>query len=65
MRDFFRPEFFNRIDSVVSFDPLPPEAVCRIEEQVVIPLARYLVQNPALRDGVIYLEKDGEELVLG
>ncbi|MBX3747134.1 MAG: ATP-dependent Clp protease ATP-binding subunit [Verrucomicrobiae bacterium] len=27
---FFRPEFFNRLDSVVTFSPLPPEVVRRI-----------------------------------
>lgn len=115
VRDFFRPEFFNRIDSVVSFAPLSQGSICRIaamelaavakregvkerglslqwtqevlthladqgydarygarplkrtiEEQVVVPLARYLVDNPTLRDCSIFVERnENGEIVLG
>lgn len=107
--NFFRPEFFNRIDSVVSFDPLTEESIKKItelelaalaeregiskrqlrldwteavvehlsglgydarygarplkrtiEEQVVVPLARYLVDYPELVDCEIHIElRDG------
>ncbi len=30
VKKFFRPEFFNRLDSVVTFNPLTPESVCEI-----------------------------------
>ena len=112
--NFFRPEFFNRIDSVVSFDPLKPEdivkitsmelrALCEreglqrrglslrwteavvehlanlgydarygarplkraIEQKVVVPLARYLVEHPELRDCPIDVELSDQEIVLG
>lgn len=105
VRSFFRPEFFNRIDAVVTFDPLSPDtvkAIARkeladlakregftarnirltwsdalvdhlakegfdphygarplqrtIEKEVVAPLARYLVENPTLRDLDIRLD---------
>lgn len=105
VRSFFRPEFFNRIDAVVTFDPLSGEtvkAIARkeladlakregftarnlrltwsdalvdhlaregfdshygarplqrtIEKEVVAPLARYLVENPTLRDRDIRLD---------
>jgi ATP-dependent Clp protease ATP-binding subunit ClpC len=111
--NFFRPEFFNRIDSVVSFDPLEPihiRAITElelkalgqreglekrklrlrwtdtvlshlaeegydarygarplkrtIETQVVVPLARYLVDHPELVDCHIDLEVQDSRLVL-
>ena len=111
--DFFRPEFFNRIDSVISFSPLEPEHIRAIaalelqalsrreglqrrglrlrwtegvvarlaelgfdalygarplkrvlEERVVVPLARYLVDHPELRDAPVDLELDGDRVVL-
>ena len=111
---FFRPEFFNRIDSVVSFAPLSPAAIrtitelelkavgeregvarrglrlrwtdavldylCRlgydarygarplkraIEQQVVVPLARYLVDHPELSDCFIDLEVQDGQVLLG
>lgn len=111
---FFRPEFFNRIDRVVSFSPLDPDtittitemelaAVARregvarrglhlrwtaavlrhlaqlgydarygarplkraIEETVVVPLARYLVDYPELVNCPIDLELEGDRIVLG
>lgn len=114
VRSFFRPEFFNRIDSVVSFDPLSEESIRKIaelelnavskreglesrglslrwkdevlahlaalgydarygarplkrciEEQVVIPLARYLVENPDLKNCPIDVELQDGGVVLG
>lgn len=41
---FFRPEFFNRLDAVVTFDPLSPSAVARI--------ARKELDAVAKRDGL-------------
>lgn len=32
IQNFFRPEFFNRIDSVVTFDPLQPQHIRSITE---------------------------------
>jgi ATP-dependent Clp protease ATP-binding subunit ClpC len=111
---FFRPEFFNRIDAVVSFTPLSPNAIRTItelelkavgqregvaqrgltlrwtgavldhlavlgydarygarplkraiEENVVVPLARYLVDNPGLHNCPIDLEVADDRVVLG
>ena len=36
---FFRPEFFNRIDAVVTFDPLSPETIRAITEKELKDLA--------------------------
>lgn len=38
-QDFFRPEFFNRIDTVVTFDPLTPPDVRAIAEKELRDLA--------------------------
>jgi ATP-dependent Clp protease ATP-binding subunit ClpC len=43
-QDFFRPEFFNRIDTVVTFDPLT--------RQVVRAIAEKELQDLAKREGV-------------
>lgn len=110
---FFRPEFFNRLDSVVSFDPLTPADIQKItvmelkalgrregmerrdlklrwtdevvaylaelgydarygarplkrtiEEQVVVPLSRHLVEHPDLKDGFIEVELGKEGIIL-
>ena len=37
---FFRPEFFNRLDAVVTFDPLKPAAVKRIARRELDAVAR-------------------------
>jgi ATP-dependent Clp protease ATP-binding subunit ClpC len=37
---FFRPEFFNRLDAVVTFDPLGPDAVRRIAQRELAAVAR-------------------------
>ncbi|MEZ5425110.1 MAG: AAA family ATPase [Pyrinomonadaceae bacterium] len=40
IREFFRPEFFNRIDSVVQFRPLGRESLLRITEKEIRSMAR-------------------------
>jgi ATP-dependent Clp protease ATP-binding subunit ClpC len=37
---FFRPEFFNRIDAVVTFDPLSPEVIRAITEKELAEVGR-------------------------
>lgn len=39
-REFFRPEFFNRLDAVVTFDPLRPETVRDITRKELAELSR-------------------------
>jgi ATP-dependent Clp protease ATP-binding subunit ClpC len=111
---FFRPEFFNRIDAVVSFGPLTPQSIRNItelelkavsqregvarrglslrwtpavldhlaslgydarygarplkraiEEHIVVPMARYLVDHPELQNCPIDLEIANGQVVLG
>jgi ATP-dependent Clp protease ATP-binding subunit ClpC len=45
VRNFFRPEFFNRLDRVVTFDPLSTEAIEGITEKEL--------QRIATREGLI------------
>ena len=33
MREFFRPEFFNRLDGVITFDPLSQQSILNITEK--------------------------------
>ena len=56
VKSFFRPEFLNRLDEVLPFEPLPREAMERI---VAIHAAPLLAQ--AAREG--YLVELGEEAV--
>lgn len=44
-RQFFRPEFFNRLDSVVTFEPLTSEVVAQITEKEL----REISQREGLR----------------
>jgi ATP-dependent Clp protease ATP-binding subunit ClpC len=39
-RDFFRPEFYNRLDAVVSFQPLGPETIRAITLKELVEVAR-------------------------
>ena len=113
VRSFFRPEFFNRIDSVVSFMSLEPSHILEItqlelsalqkreglerrgislrwsskvaehlahrgydarygarplkrtiEEEVVVPLARHLVEHPDLHDCFVEVEVHNEKILL-
>jgi ATP-dependent Clp protease ATP-binding subunit ClpA len=63
LKDYFRPEFLNRIDDIIIFDILPPEAVRKIVELQVIESVERLAEkgielqlSPAVID---YLAKEG------
>jgi ATP-dependent Clp protease ATP-binding subunit ClpB len=45
VRAFFKPEFLNRLDEIVEFDPLPPEALDAIVRIHVERLRRQAAQN--------------------
>lgn len=111
VKNFFRPEFFNRIDVVVGFDPLSPENIQQItgmelealgqreglkkrgltlrwspevvqhladrgydarygarplkrtiEQEVVVPLARHLVEHPDLKNCPVEIEVHDDEI---
>jgi ATP-dependent Clp protease ATP-binding subunit ClpA/ATP-dependent Clp protease ATP-binding subunit ClpC len=52
VRDFFPPELFNRIDAVVPFAPLTPEAAVAVTEKE---LAR-LLARPGLADRDVFVQ---------
>jgi len=56
LKDFFRPEFLNRLDEIVVFDILPPEAL-----QGIVKLRVSLVEN-RLREKGIKLSVDAKAL---
>jgi len=63
LKEFFRPEFLNRIDEIITFDILPPDAVRKIVEIQVIQSVERLAEkgielafSPAVFD---YLAKEG------
>jgi ATP-dependent Clp protease ATP-binding subunit ClpC len=37
---FFRPEFFNRIDAIVTFEPLSPQVIAAITQKELSEVAR-------------------------
>ncbi len=63
MKDFFRPEFINRLDDIVIFDILSPEAIRKIVDIQVGQVKERLLSkniNMDIKDGVLdYLSKEG------
>lgn len=63
MKDFFRPEFINRLDDIVIFDILSPEAIRKIVDIQVGQVKERLLSkniNMDIKDGVLdYLSKKG------
>ncbi len=63
LKDFFRPEFLNRLDDIVMFDILPPEALGQIVGIQVDKLReRLLTKDIKLvlsHDALMYLAKEG------
>ena len=63
LKDHFRPEFLNRIDEIITFDILPPDAVRKIVElQVILSVERLSEKGIALQlspSVLDYLAKEG------
>ena len=63
LKEYFRPEFLNRLDDIIIFDILPPEAISAIVRiQVEIVKERLKAKNIELQIGddvVNYLAKAG------
>lgn len=63
MKDFFRPEFINRLDDIVIFDILSPLAIRKIVDIQVGQVKERLLSkniNMDIKDGVLdYLSKKG------
>jgi len=63
MKDFFRPEFLNRVDDIIVFDVLPMEAIREIVKiQVDMVRERLLFKEISLElteDAYEYLAKEG------
>ncbi len=63
LKDFFRPEFLNRIDDIIIFDILSPEAVADIVKiQVDLVKERLLTKEISLEvspEVLVYLAKEG------
>ncbi|MCX6716393.1 MAG: ATPase, T2SS/T4P/T4SS family [Candidatus Taylorbacteria bacterium] len=63
LKDYFRPEFLNRIDDIILFDVLSPEAIKEIVkiqvEQVKKRLAEKDINLEVSEDVLAFLAKDG------
>jgi ATP-dependent Clp protease ATP-binding subunit ClpC len=63
LKDFFRPEFLNRLDDIVMFDILPPEALGQIVSIQVDKLRERLaakdIKIVLSHDALMYLAKEG------
>jgi ATP-dependent Clp protease ATP-binding subunit ClpB len=63
LKDFFRPEFLNRLDDIVMFDILPPEALGQIVSIQVDKLRERLaakdIKIMLSHDALMYLAKEG------
>ncbi len=63
LKDFFRPEFINRLDDIVIFDILSPEAIRKIVDIQITQVKDRLLSKGItmdIKDGVLeYLSKEG------
>ncbi len=63
LKDFFRPEFLNRLDDIILFNILTPEAVSKIAELqidiVVKRLAQKEINLKVSKDVIKWLAKEG------
>jgi ATP-dependent Clp protease ATP-binding subunit ClpB len=63
LKDYFRPEFLNRLDSIILFDVLSPESIKNIVgiqvEQVVKRLAEKEIRLDIAPAVLEYLSKEG------
>jgi ATP-dependent Clp protease ATP-binding subunit ClpA len=63
LKDYFRPEFLNRLDSIILFDVLSPEAIRDIVKVQVAEVKKRLAEKEielSISDSVLeYLSKEG------
>ena len=63
LKDFFKPEFLNRLDDVIVFDILPPDAIAKIVEIQVEEVKKRLtakeISAEISPDAYAYLAKEG------
>jgi len=59
LKDYFRPEFLNRLDDVIMFDILSPEAI----QNIVGIQAERLKERLALKDIILSVSKDALEFL--
>ncbi len=63
MKDYFRPEFINRLDEIVMFDVLSPESIETIVgievKRVIERLAQKEINLEVSKDVLVYLAKEG------
>lgn len=63
MKDYFRPEFINRLDEIVMFDVLSPETIEQIVsievEKVIKRLAEKEINLEVSKEVLTYLAKEG------
>jgi ATP-dependent Clp protease ATP-binding subunit ClpB len=45
LREFFRPEFINRLDEIITYEPLTPEHLTRIVDVQLDRLAKHLAEQ--------------------
>jgi ATP-dependent Clp protease ATP-binding subunit ClpB len=69
LKDFFRPEFLNRLDEIVTFDILTPEVISGIVEiqveDVIKRLAKKEIELTLTKDVYQYLAREGYDPKFG
>jgi ATP-dependent Clp protease ATP-binding subunit ClpA len=69
LKEFFKPEFRNRLDEIVSFEPLPLEVVLSVVDKFIKELVEGLTERQIslsiTQDAKEWLAKKGYDPVLG
>ena len=69
LKDFFKPEFLNRIDEIIVFNDLSEETLCEIAEKMLCELAKRLEENGVnlniSKETALLLAKSASEQKLG
>jgi len=60
VRKFFRPEFLNRLDDTIIFNPLEPTHLNRIIDMQLVRLSERLAD----RDVTLHMDESGKQLVI-
>jgi ATP-dependent Clp protease ATP-binding subunit ClpA len=69
IKDFFKPEFRNRLDEVIHFEPLPLEIVCNIVDKFMLEIRNSLQERNVTielsSEARLFLAKKGFDPILG